>query len=286
MPILMGMSAVTPRIRFALVSLAMVCTTVVGVAAVAPTPAYVAAATCRGWDVTIMGTPGPDTIVGTPDRDVIKGLGGDDVIRGLGGADIICGGAGHDTIYGNQGHDRLFGGRGDDVIWAGDGHDRAFGSDGNDTIHGGLWADVCIGETESSCEVDYRGERDEELWRQLVDEYFGDIGETDNALVIVACESNGDPFAVNPNGKVPKGLWQFIPSTWEWATEFTGWTHSHRFHPRAATETARWLYDWADGRTRQDGSEGQGFDPWVHCRCLLPEYDCQFDLDGHRSGVK
>lgn len=232
--------------------------------------------TCRGRAVTIMGTPGDDVITGTDGPDVIKGLGGNDVIYGLKGRDIICGGGGNDIIYGGLGDDWLYGGSGDDKLYGHKGHDRLFGFAGNDTLKGGLFADVCVGENEVNCETDYRGERDEEEWRDLVDEFFGDIGQTDNALVIIACESNGDPFAVNPNGAVPKGLWQFIPSTWDWASPITGWDHEHRFHPRAATETARWLYDWADGRTRQDGSDGQGFDPWVNCRCLLAEYDCTF----------
>lgn len=272
------MSAARPQYRFALLAFVMAMTTAVGVAS---TPQIAQAGTgvfCRGWEATIVGTSGPDVINGTDGKDVIKGLGGDDVIHGLKGGDILCGDGGDDILYGDNGHDRLFGGIGDDELHGGKGHDRLFGKAGSDTLFGGLWSDVCIGESETKCEVNYRGDRDEELWRSLVDEYFGDIGETNNALTIIACESNGDPFAVNPNGNVPKGLWQFIPTTWDWATEANGaWTNEHRFHPRAATATARWLYDWADDRTRQDGSDGKGFDPWVHCRCLIAEYECQFD---------
>jgi len=254
----------------------MVCTTIIGVVGTPLIADAGNADTCRGRTATITGTAGDDEIMGTNGNDVIKGLGGNDIIHGLKGSDFICGDGGNDIIYGNRGNDWLYGGPGNDQIYGHRGHDRLFGFGGTDSLFGGLYADVCVGENEANCETDYRGERDEEEWRDLVDEFFGDIGQTDNALVIVACESNGDPFAVNPNGNVPKGLWQFIPTTWEWASPFTGWSHEHRFHPRAATETARWLYDWADGRTRQDGSEGQGFDPWVHCRCLLPEYNCQF----------
>ena len=263
------------RIWLAFISVVMTTTTLI---AVAHAPAWSAEVpSCRGLEATIVGTAGSDELIGTAGRDVIVGLGGNDVIRSLGGNDVVCGGAGDDTIHGGRGHDWIVGGPGNDHLFGRHGHDRLFGQLGEDTLRGGLWADVCRGEIEFSCEADYRGERDEEVWRELVDEYFGDIGQTDNALVIIACESNGDPFAVNPAGQVPKGLWQFIPSTWEWATPFTGWSHEHRFHPRAATETARWLYDWADGQTRRDGSDGQGFDPWAHCRCLLPEYDCEFD---------
>lgn len=271
------MSASNTRLRHALFGFAVLCTTVIGVAGSPSVADAGAVEFCRGWEATIVGTAGADVINGTDGKDVIKGLGGDDVIHGLKGADIICGDGGNDILYGDNGHDRLFGGSGNDELRGGKGHDRLFGKGGNDTLYGGLWADVCIGESETACETNFRGERDEEVWRSLAQQYFGDIGETNSALVIIACESNGDPFAVNPNGNVPKGLWQFIPTTWDWAAAETGWDHEHRFHPRAATETARWLYDWADGRTRQDGSDGQGFDPWVHCRCLLPEYNCQFD---------
>jgi len=263
---------------------------------------------CNGLAATEVGTTGDDVIEGTAKRDVIVAREGADVIHGLGGDDVICGGGGRDTIYGGGGRDRIYGGDHADTIHGGSsgdrlyggggrdvihgdsgpdriygggsndelrggyGNDRIFGHGGDDVLYGSRGADVCIGETESSCEVDYRGPRDEELWRPLVHEFFGDIGKTNDALVIVHCESLGDPFAINPAGKRPVGLFQFIPTTWEWAAEFTGWSHETRMHPRAATETARWLYDWADGRTRKDGSDGQGFDPWVSCRCQLADY--------------
>ncbi len=288
--------------------MALFSTTLVAVAASPPPAEAGTGVFCHGREATILGTPGPDVIEGTPERDVIVGLGGADVIRGNGGNDVICGNNGRDTIYGNRGADRIYGGDQADTIYgnggsdllygegsrdriyggtgndrlygggssdelrAGRGNDRLFGHGGDDTLYGSRGADVCIGETESSCEVDYRGPRDVELWRDLVDEFFGEIGKTDDALVIVHCESLGDPFAINPNGARPVGLFQFIPSTWEWAAGFTGWAHETRMHPRAATETARWLYDWAETVTRRDGSQGQGFDPWVSCRCQLPDY--------------
>jgi len=258
-------------------AVALASTAIVTVAATVPSAAAAGAVFCRGWEATMVGTAGPDELHGTADRDVIVGLGGADILYGHGGNDIICGNAGNDVIYGNKGQDRLYGGSGADELRGGWGNDRIWGQNGTDVVYGGYWADLCHGETEYSCEVDYRGERDEEEWRSLVNASFGAIGQTDNALVILACESNGDPFAINPNGSVPVGLFQFIPTTWEWAAGITGWGHETRMHPRAATETARWLYDWSEGRPRRDGSIGQGFDPWVHCRCLLPEYDCQFD---------
>jgi Ca2+-binding RTX toxin-like protein len=302
------MSAQLARIRFAFVGMAVASTMLVGMAASSATAEAETVYFCHGREATKLGTPGNDVIQGTEGRDVIVALAGDDVIHGNGGNDVICGNngadiiygnggadriyggkhadtirggpgsdflygqSGRDLIYGNNGHDRLYGGGSNDELRAGFGNDRVFGHGGDDALFGSRGADVCIGETESSCEVDYRGPRDEELWRPLVDEFFGDIGKTDDALVILRCESLGDPFAINPNGKRPVGLFQFIPTTWEWAAEFTGWSHETRMHPRAATETARWLYDWAETVTRRDGSDGQGFDPWVSCRCQLPDY--------------
>src|SRR6478609_7067402 len=68
------------------------------------------APTCKGRDVTILGTDGPDNLRGTNKRDVILALDGDDRIDGRGGNDVICGGAGRDLIKGGPGQDKLFGG--------------------------------------------------------------------------------------------------------------------------------------------------------------------------------
>jgi Ca2+-binding RTX toxin-like protein len=271
---------------------------------------------CNGLVADIVGTSGPDVLIGTPERDVIVGLEGADEIYGLGGNDVLCGDGGRDLIFGGGGTDRIYGGdqadmirggsgpdrlygggsrdliRGDsgddrlrgggsaDELRGGYGHDRIFGNGGDDDLYGSRGTDVCVGETETSCEVDSRnGPWTRDMWYDLVDEFFGDIDKTDDALVIVWCESRYNPFAINPNGKRPVGLWQFIPSTWDWATGPSGndkWAQETRTHPRAATETARWLYDVADANTRRDGSDGQGFDPWVSCRCQLPDYR---DLD-------
>jgi muramidase (phage lysozyme) len=91
--------------------------------------------------------------------------------------------------------------------------------------------------------MEERGPRPEEEWRDMVDAYFGDIGETDNALVIIDCESNGDPFALNPRSDA-SGLFQFLPSTWDkWNPRTEGWEDETPFHPEANTATARRLFD-------------------------------------------
>lgn len=58
------------------------------------------------------------------------------------------------------------------------------------------------------------GRDDVEKWRTLVETFFG--ANTDAALRVMACESGGNKFAKNPSGA--SGLFQFMPSTWEWVT--------------------------------------------------------------------
>jgi Ca2+-binding RTX toxin-like protein len=88
--------------------------TLVALPGAAPTAAAQTAAaqapTCKGRDVTILGTDGPDDLRGTDNRDVILALDGDDRIDGRGGNDVICGGAGRDLIRAGQGEDKIFGG--------------------------------------------------------------------------------------------------------------------------------------------------------------------------------
>ena len=209
--------------------------------------------TCLGLPATHAGTTGDDTITGTEGADVIAGLGGRDVIYGLGGDDIICGGPGGDRIEGGGGDDRLFGGLGHDLlrggtgadtIKAGVGHDWSYGNQSNDFVHGMAGADVCIGETEKGCEMDYRGTRNVEEWRNLVEQYFGDIGQTNNALAVMECESRGDPMAVGPGSNPPVGLFQHLKSYWPGRAANAGWPGAHAFHPEANIAATLWLYDY------------------------------------------
>jgi hypothetical protein len=247
-----------------------------GLIVATPAGAGAASATCGGHPVTIRGTAGPDEIDGTSGRDVIDGGAGDDRIRGRGGNDVICGGAGKDVIFGNAGNDVIFGekggdtirgGRGDDVLRGGNGNDRLFGKAGRDKAFGGFYSDVCKAEREHNCELNYRGPRDEEAWRNLVDRNFGDIGQTDNALIIIDCESNGDPFALNPNSGAA-GLFQFLPSTWEKRSAETPFAGETPYHPKANAATARETYDaWVDWL-----GPGHGWDAWS-CERLLSSSD-------------
>jgi len=219
--------------------------------------------TCLGLTATHAGTNGNDTITGTDGPDVIAGLGGKDVIYGLGGDDIICGGTGGDRIEGGSGADRIFGGLGHDLlkggpgadtIKAGIGNDWVYGNQSTDSVHGMSGSDVCIAETEKGCEMDYRGIRDVEEWRDLVDEYFGARGQTNNALAVMRCESRGDPFAVGPGSNPPLGLFQHLKSYWPARAANAGWPGATAFHPEANVAATYWLYDYYDN-----------WSPWGGC---------------------
>ena len=268
MPILTPMTAALTRSRFSLLAFVMATTVVVGLAAdLAPAEAA-DPVFCRDWEATIVGTDGPDEIFGTENADVIHGLGGDDVIYGLEGQDIICGGGGADEIHGGKANDRLFGGTGDDILRGGRGNDRIFGKSGTDVVRAGTGSDVCRAEDETNCELNKRWGHHPDDWLPLLDEYFGDIGESANARIILGCESTGEPFILGPETKHGRamGLFQFIPSTWDkWNPETPVWAGESSFHPEANIATARRLYDayvdW-DGRW--------GWTPWSCKRLLDP----------------
>jgi Ca2+-binding RTX toxin-like protein len=114
-----------------------------GILAVLGVPVAHAAATCEGYAVTIVGTPGDDVITGTADNDVIHGLTGDDIISGGDAWDLICGGKGRDSLGGfdqqgtdgDGGTDTLAGGKGDDAL-KGSFEDRLIGGPGDDLMQG------------------------------------------------------------------------------------------------------------------------------------------------------
>jgi len=223
--------------------------------------------TCGGLAATIVGTDGPDEIHGTDGPDVIVGLGGKDVIYGHKGKDVICGGGnadvirggkGADVIFGQGGHDVARGNGNDDTIYGGAGNDRIFGNLGSDVARGKRGADVCVAEDEANCEMDYRGPRPAADWLDLVEIYFGPLGITDEALSVLGCESNGDPFALNPVSGA-SGLFQFLPSTWDrWNPRTPGWEGESMFHPEANIATARRLVD---------ASLDEGQDTWWQWSC-------------------
>jgi soluble lytic murein transglycosylase-like protein len=72
-----------------------------------------------------------------------------------------------------------------------------------------------------------------EQWRGLVEAYFG--GEANHALAIVACESGGNTYAVNPSSGAA-GLFQVMPFWWD---HYGG----DRFDPETNTRVAKAIRD-------------------------------------------
>lgn len=78
-----------------------------------------------------------------------------------------------------------------------------------------------------------------EQWRSLVQQFFPS-SRVEEALVIISCESNGDPNAVNPYSGAA-GLFQFLPSTWASTAPKAGYPDASPFDPEANTASAAWL---------------------------------------------
>ena len=100
------------------------------------------------------------------------------------------------------------------------------------------------------------GPRNVEEWRALVEQYF--LEElVEEALVVMKCESRGDPLAYNARSAA-SGLFQFIPNTWNWASQNAGWAGATAFDPEANVASAAWLTEWSIGR---------GKDAWSQWSC-------------------
>ena len=78
-------------------------------------------------------------------------------------------------------------------------------------------------------------------WRELVSQYDWDV---ETALLVISCESEGNPLARNPHSDA-KGLWQLL-----------GWEHlAYRLHgvwsvmnPYVATDLAYRIWEWGGRR--------------------------------------
>ncbi len=78
-----------------------------------------------------------------------------------------------------------------------------------------------------------------EQWRSLVQQFFPS-NRVEEALVIINCESNGDPDAVNPYSGAA-GLFQFLPSTWASTAPKAGYPDASPYDPEANIASAAWL---------------------------------------------
>jgi len=87
------------------------------------------------------------------------------------------------------------------------------------------------------------GRFDVERWRTLVETFFGT--NTDAALRVMRCESGGNEFAKNPSGA--SGLFQFMPSTWEWVMdeEYPGSVWDGMRNIEAAAILSKGGTDWS-----------------------------------------
>jgi len=79
-----------------------------------------------------------------------------------------------------------------------------------------------------------------EQWRSLTAAYWP-AELVDDALVVMDCESGGDPTALNPVSGAA-GLFQFMPTTWQSASAAAGWDGASVFDAEANIAAAAWLY--------------------------------------------
>lgn len=217
-------------------------------------------------DDTIRASGGDDTVRGGLGDDVVLGGAGNDVIEGGAGDDRINGQVGGDVLRGDAGNDRLYGKAGDDVVEGGDHTDRIWAGTGVNLIDGGPGYDVCGGGgAKQECETHHHTWTVEE-WRDLVAEYFDPLGETENALLVMDCESEGDPFSTNPKSNA-SGLFQFLHYTWDWMAGLPPATlrfEEGRFDPEMNVLNASKLVEYSIDNHLKKG-------PWAHwwCRRVL-----------------
>jgi hypothetical protein len=198
----------------------------------------------RGND-RIVGDSGSDDIRGNAGTDHLDGASGADVVRAGSGDDLVLGGTGNDLLIGSRGHDRIRGEGGHDDIRGNAGDDRLYGQIGTDITRGGPGSDACGAETDRNCEMRRRWGHEPDTWRDFVEEHFGAISEeigapalVEEAMIVMACESKGEPFAENPYSSAA-GLFQFLDGTWErWNPRTDGWAGESVFHPEANIATA------------------------------------------------
>jgi septal ring factor EnvC (AmiA/AmiB activator) len=95
-----------------------------------------------------------------------------------------------------------------------------------------------------------------EQWRWLVAQYFPER-LVDEAISVMACESNGDPLIVNPFSGAA-GLFQQMPAYWPSRSANAGFAGASIFHAEANIAVSAWLVA---------ASERVGHSPWKHWSC-------------------
>lgn len=97
-----------------------------------------------------------------------------------------------------------------------------------------------------------------EGWRTLVERHFPPE-LVQQALEVMHCESRGNPDATHPRSGAA-GLFQFLESTWAWASVSAGFGGASRYDPEASVGSAAWLV----GHSIRIG-DPRG--PWAHWQC-------------------
>lgn len=95
-----------------------------------------------------------------------------------------------------------------------------------------------------------------ERWRPLVEAAFPS-SRVNEALLVIACESEGDPEARNRRSGA-SGLFQFLRGTWRHAAAQAGLEGASPYDPTANIVAAAWLVT---------ASEASGIGPWAHWSC-------------------
>lgn len=92
-----------------------------------------------------------------------------------------------------------------------------------------------------------------EGWRSLVETYFP-AGQVELALVVIGCESGGDPGATNRSSGAA-GLFQHMPSYWPERSKAAGFGGADIYDPDANVGVAAWLVR-VDGWGHWNASRG------------------------------
>ncbi len=97
-----------------------------------------------------------------------------------------------------------------------------------------------------------------EGWRELVEQYFPPdlVGQ---ALEVMRCESSGNPDATNPTSGAA-GLFQFLDTTWAWASVRAGFGNTSRYDPEPNVASAAWLVNYSLSINDPRGA-------WAHWEC-------------------
>lgn len=121
--------------------------------------------------------------------------------------------------------------------------------------------------------------RGAESWRSLVEIYFTE-DLVQEALAIIQCESRGNTDAVNPTSGA-SGLFQFLESTWSWASVEAGFPGSSRFDPEANVAAAAWLVDVSIQTDHEWGRWGH----WACRRVIYPMYSNGLTSDAEAHAI-